>query len=186
VAENERRRAALDAQIGTLLAGLDQGAEQARWRTAELEREMAAQRERLLAGKSVRSELSTLVARVDSAQHTYDMAVQRFVIDMVANQVFQASVSVLSPASVPLEPRVPRTSAIVVGGLVAGLVLGLALVALLEKLDRRVHGVTDLRLLPLDRAVPMLGETSRWAPPAHLVAARLKDLPTLTHPAHPA
>jgi hypothetical protein len=169
LAENERGRAALESQIGKLLDGLDHAAAQGRWRTIELEHEIEAQRARLLAGKSTRSELSTLVARVNSAQRTYDMAVQRFVIDMVGNQVFHASVSLLSPASVPLEPRVPR--------------VGVVLVGVLAKLDRRVRGITDLQMLPLERAVPLLGVSSRWSPPGRLVAARLKDLPTLTHQA---
>lgn len=186
LADNERRRTALQSQITKLLAGLDHAAEQARWRMAELEQQMAAQRARLMAGKPVRSELSTLAARVDSAQRTYDMAVQRFVIDMVANQVFHASVSLLSPASVPLEPRVPRLGAVLIGAVAAGVVLGLVLIGLLEKLDRRVRMVTDLQLLPLDQAVPLLGVTSRWNPPRRLVAERRAALPTLTQQVRPA
>jgi uncharacterized protein involved in exopolysaccharide biosynthesis len=180
-ADTERRRKSLQAQINNLLAGFDQTAVQGRWRTAALEREMAAQRSRLLADQSMRTEMATLASRVDSAQHTYDMAVQRFVIEMVASQVFHASVSLLNAASVPLEPRSPKVLIFFAGGLVGGIGLGLALVVGLEALDRRVRSAVDLRLLPVDQAIPLLGMTSRWHPPNYLLAARSMQESMLTH-----
>jgi uncharacterized protein involved in exopolysaccharide biosynthesis len=180
-ADTERRRKALQSQITSLLAGFDQTAAQGRWRTGALEHELATQRSRLLADQSVRSELASLANRVDSAQHTYDMAVQRFVIEMVASQVFHASVSLLNAASVPLEPRSPKVFIFFGGGLMGGIGLGLALVAGLEALDRRVRSAVDLRLLPAEQAIPMLGMTSRWRPPSYLLAARAVQGPMLNH-----
>jgi O-antigen ligase len=85
----------------------------------------------------------------------------------------------LSAAAVPLDPRSPRRALVLVGGLVAGTLLGLALVAVLEWRDRRVRRPVDLLMLPAGAVVPLLGMTSRWTPPPQSVMARARQLPTL-------
>jgi uncharacterized protein involved in exopolysaccharide biosynthesis len=171
-AEHDLRRAALEEQVRKVLSGLDQAAAQSRWRAGELQAELEAQRQRLLAARAERGELATLAHRAESTQRTYDMAVQRFVVDMVGSQVFRADVSLLSAAGVPLRPRSPRALLMLGGALGCGVLLGLGLVGALELIDRRVRRDTDLQeLLPDDSAaVPLLAMTTRWQPPADLVA----------------
>ncbi|WP_043703979.1 Wzz/FepE/Etk N-terminal domain-containing protein [Leptothrix cholodnii] len=180
LAENARRRAALDAQINKVLAGLENAAAQGRWRAAALEAELAGQRSRLLAVGSERGELATLTHNVESAQRTYDMAVQGFMVDMVGNELYNSQVSLLSPASVPLEPHAPRIGLLMAAAVVAGALLGLATVVMLELRDRRVRSAVDLRRLTADDSVPLLGVTSRWSPPRQARAASLQPASTLT------
>jgi uncharacterized protein involved in exopolysaccharide biosynthesis len=184
LAENARRRAALDAQMNKVLAGLENAATQSRWRAAALEAELAGQRSRLLSVESERGELATLVHNVESAQRTYDMAVQGFMVDMVGNELYNSQVSLLSPASVPLEPHAPRIGLLMAMALVAGALFGLGAVVMREMRDRRVHSAADLRQLTADDSVPLLGVTSRWSPPRQAHAAALQPAATLTFQPH--
>ena len=184
LAENARRRAALDAQMNKVLAGLENAAAQGRWRAAALEAELAGQRSRLLAVESERGELATLMHNVESAQRTYDTAVQGFMVDMVGNELYNSQVSLLSPASVPLEPHAPRIGLLMAAAVVAGALLGLGTVVMLEMRDRRVRSAVDLRRLTADDSVPLLGVTSRWSPPRQARAASLQPASTLTFQPH--
>ena len=81
---------------------------------------------------------------VDSAERAYDTALQRYISSQVDSRASQTNVTVLSPATVPLQafrPNIPLNLAL---ALITGLGLGGALVALLEKLDPRVRCAEDL------------------------------------------
>ncbi|MEY4749956.1 MAG: hypothetical protein RIQ60_2170 [Pseudomonadota bacterium] len=174
-AENERRQTSLQTQVRTLLAGMDQQAAHNRWRTAALQAQLAAERADLIAGQSRRGELALLANRLDSAQRTYDTAMQRFVIDMVSGQVFHAELGVLSPAVAPLRPRSPRLASLLGGGLLLGLLLGGGAVAMAESHDRRIRCRADLQhlLQQLGGPVPpLLGLACHWHPAASVPASR--------------
>lgn len=162
-AENRSRRAALDAEVRKVVAGIETAVEQGRRREVDLAAAIEAQRARLLELKAGRNELAQLVRNVDTAQKTYDAAVQKFVIDVAEHRVEQAHVSMLSPAVVPREARQPRLALNVAVALVVGVLLGLAIVVAMEMADRRVRSDMDLRL-GMSVPVPMLGVMSKWTP----------------------
>jgi uncharacterized protein involved in exopolysaccharide biosynthesis len=161
-AENQTRHAALDAEVRKVVAGIENAAEQGRRRAVELDAAVAAQRARLLNLKVSRNELALLARNVDTAQKTYDTAVQRFAVDVVAHRVDQAQVAMLSPAVVPRQPHRPKVALNVAVSLVVGALLGLAIVVAMEMSDRRVRSYAELRLAT---SVPLLGVISKWTPP---------------------
>lgn len=81
---------------------------------------------------------------VESAQHAYDTALQRYFSSQVDSRASQTNVAVLSAAAIPLRafrPNLPLNAAL---ALITGLALGCALVVTLERHDGRVRSVEDL------------------------------------------
>lgn len=178
VAENRSRRAALDAEMRKVAAGLDGAAEQSRQHVAELQAAVAAQRARLQDMQESQGEHAQLVRRLDTLQKTYDAAVQRFVVDVAQQRVDQAQVSLLNRAVTPQEPYRPKLALNVGASVVIGALLGLALVVALEMLDRRVRTPQDLLLLSAPSPLPLLGVVSRWTPTTRVLpGGRLRGLP---------
>lgn len=177
-AENLSRRAALDAEMRKVVAGIDNAADQSGRRAAELRAAVNAQRARLLDLKENRNQLAQLARNVDTIQKTYDTAVQRFVVDVAEHRVEQAQVSLLNLAVAPREPHRPKVGLNIAASVAIGALLGLAIVLAMEMADRRVRSPEDLRLS--SSAVPLLGVVSRWSPPPQaLPGGRLRGLPNV-------
>ncbi|HYL00559.1 MAG TPA: Wzz/FepE/Etk N-terminal domain-containing protein [Steroidobacteraceae bacterium] len=81
---------------------------------------------------------------VESAEHAYDTALQRYFSSQVDSRASQTNVTVLSPAAVPLIPYRPNIPLNLALALVTGLGLGCALVAWMERQDARVRCAEDL------------------------------------------
>lgn len=172
-AENQSRRAALGREAQRVIAAIDNAAEQASRRSAELEAAVAAQRERLLARQSQRSELVLLANRVELAQRTLDAAQQKFAIGVAEYRVGQTPVTVLGHASPPKDPLRPKLALNLLVALAVGALLGAAAVAAREMSDRRVRSDTDL----IGRRVAVIGTIGHWrAPPGLQRQPPLTDL----------
>src|SRR5712664_4518092 len=104
VSENQSLREKLDAEMRKVVAGMENSARQSRQREAELKEAMAAQRTRLLELKEHRNELTVLTRNVESAQRTYEAAMQRSVISQVESRASQTNVALLNPAVAPRRP----------------------------------------------------------------------------------
>ena len=94
---------------------------------------------------------------VESAEHAYDTALQRYFASQVDSRASQTNVAVLSPAAVPLVPYRPNIPLNLALSLVTGLALGCALVAWMEIQDARVRCAEDLTLA---MQVPLLAVLS--------------------------
>jgi len=164
LSENRSLREKLDAEMRKIVAGIESSARQSRQREAELRRALAAQHARVLGLKENRNELTVLKRNMESAERTYDTAMQRFVVSQVDSRASQTNVTVLSPAVVPLKPSRPNIILNLALSWVVGTILGIGVVILMETFDRRVRSRGDF-----DNAwsVPLLGVLNAWRPAEH-------------------
>jgi len=158
-AENRSLREKLDAEIPRIVAGLGNSRRQSQQRVADLQRALAAQRARLLEMKESRNDLTVLSRNVETAQRTYETALQRSVVSQVESRASQTNIALLGPAVAPRRPSQPKILLNIALSIVVGTILGVGLALLLEMADRRVRSRADLEGLP---EVPLLGELSAW------------------------
>jgi succinoglycan biosynthesis transport protein ExoP len=168
-AEVDKMRGDLNAATGTISRSVGNNAEVLRQREAELRTALAAQKTRVLELNRTRDELGVLLKDLDSAQRAFDAASQRFSQTRIEALSEQSEVSVLNPATAPIEPASPR---VLLNGLVSfllGTILGVGLALLLELLDRPVRSSADL----VDTlGIPVLGTIVWEAPPVRRSAFR--------------
>jgi chain length determinant protein EpsF len=160
-AENAELRARLAAEVERVVAGSAHSRRQAERRAAELHAALQAQRARLLELKEGRNQLAVLARDAETAQRTYETALQRAVVSQVESRASQTNVALLNPAVAPRKPARPKVVLNIALALAAGTLLGAGLVVLLEMFDRRVHTRADLFEAS---AVPLLGELGAWKP----------------------
>jgi chain length determinant protein EpsF len=180
VAEVHGLREKLASEMKKVVAGLQNAAVQSRKREEELKNAYAAQQDRLLNMRDARVELAVMVRDVENAQRTYDGALSRWLTNKIESRASMTNISVLTPATEPLEYKSPKIGMISGLSVVIGLLLAGAVVFLLETLDRRVRSRGDLesRL-----AVPSLGRLSKWQPTGgRLLPAPLRAARALPHP----
>ena len=178
LSENRSLRERLDAEMSTIVAGMEGSVRQSRQREAELTKAMAAQRARLLRLKENRNEFTVLKSNVVSAERAYDTAMQRFVVNQVESRASQANVTVLNPAVVPGAPSQPRLLLNVILSVVVGTMLGLGVVFLMESIDRRVRSPEDL---VRGANVPLLAVLNS-GPPGRLMDRLGRATPALPSP----
>ncbi|MRR49939.1 MAG: chain length determinant protein EpsF [Rhodocyclaceae bacterium] len=143
---------------------------------AELEAAIDAHKKRILDLKKERDEVSVMQQDVDSAQRAYEAINQRYNQSMLESNSTQTNVSVLTPASPPLEASSPKVLLNVVLSIFLGTLLGVGAALVLELLDRRVRSHDDLELtleLPVlaDLAVPQ--DPSAGHPVVRFIRKRL-------------
>ena len=161
-AESQILREKLRDEMNSVIRGLENAARQSEQRGQALQSASAGQRQRVLGLKESRSEVAILTRDVESAQRTYDSALQRYVVNNVDSRARQTNISVLNPAVAPLLPARPRLRLNVLLSLIAGTMLGMGIVYLLEMFDRRVRSRADL---VSELNAPLLVVLNRWQPP---------------------
>jgi polysaccharide biosynthesis transport protein len=144
LSENRSLREKLDAEMNKVVAGIANSQRQSRQREIQLSRVLGEQRERLLKLKQDRNELMVLTRNVETAQRTYEAAMQRAVVSQVESRASQTNVALLSPAIAPRRPSHPKVVLNIALSVLVGTMLGISLVMLLEMLDRRVRSPDDL------------------------------------------
>ncbi|HET6265789.1 MAG TPA: chain length determinant protein EpsF [Usitatibacter sp.] len=154
-------RSKMNAEIGRVVAGVQNVTAQNRARQASLQGALDQQRKRVIEMRDARNEAFILTRDVDTAQKAYEAAHARHLVNKVEGAARQTNVTVLNPAVEPSEPSKPRKSLNLALGLLVGLMLGCAAVFLLELLDRRVRSTDDLEA-GLD--APLLGTLKPWHP----------------------
>jgi chain length determinant protein EpsF len=159
LSENQSLREKLDAEMGKVVAGIENAKRQSRQREAELQGAMAAQRARLLELKEHRNELTVLTRDAESAQRTYEAAMQRSVVSQVEGRASQSNVALLNPAVAPRGPSHPKITLNIALSVVVGTMLGIGIVILMEIFDRRVRSPDDLGN---EWNVPLLGVLNAW------------------------
>jgi len=113
-------------------------------REAAVRAALAAQKTRILELNRGRDELGVLVKDVESAQRAFDAAAQRFAQTKIEGQSEQSDISVLNPATPPVNPATPRVLLNTLLSAFLGTMLGLGFALLLEMIDRRVRSRNDL------------------------------------------
>jgi succinoglycan biosynthesis transport protein ExoP len=168
-AELDQRRADLRAATASIASGVGNNAAVLRQRESELRSALAAQKTRVLELNRARDELGVLLKDVESAQRAFDATSQRLSQTRIEGQSEQSDISILNPATVPMQASGPRVLFNLLVALLLGSVLGVALGLLAEMLNRPVRSSTDLKDL---LAIPVLGNIT-WTPPRRRPLARL-------------
>jgi chain length determinant protein EpsF len=143
-AEAESVRQRLDQEVSTVLRGIDNNAQIAQRREAELRAQVAAQKETVLKLKNERDELAALMREAENAQKAFDVTTQRYAQANLESQATQTNVAVLNPAVEPIEPSFPRWPLNIALAAVLGTMLGVGLALLLELLDPRIRMASDI------------------------------------------
>ena len=142
--EVDKLRASLNEQIQSASRGVAVSATISRQRESELRAQLAAQKSKVLALNTARDEFSVLSNEMENARRAYEMASQRFNQTSLEGSSKQADIAVLTPATAPLSPSGPRMLLNIAVALVAGVILGLGGVLVMELLDQRIRSAAQL------------------------------------------
>ena len=164
--ENRSLREKIDVETRKIVDGVANAARQTRQHEAELTSALAAQRVRVFELKQFRNEIGVLTREVETAQKTYDQAMQRFVVSKVEGSATRTNVSILDPAVEPIRPTHPRVGLNVALSVVVGSLLALGVVFLMERADRRVRSLEDL---VSGFEVPLIAQLNPWQPAPRLL-----------------
>lgn len=157
----------------TVTNSINSGREQA------LQRELAAQRAKVLQMKAVRDEGVLLQRDVESAQRIYENLTLRKSQTELESQNSQSFAHQLGVAAPPTSHSTPRTGLNMVMAVLLGAVLAVAVTLVLELLDRRVRVMDDV---VMSLGLPVLG--SMPLPNARRYLAGNRRLPLALAPAH--
>ena len=147
-AENQSLRQQLNAEMGKIVSGMENARRQSQQHEEEIKRAIATQRTQLLQDKTKRNDLAVLTRDVESAQRTYDAALQRSIATRVESRASETNVSLLAPATAPSRPYRPRIALNLALATIVGTMLGIGVVILGEMTNRRVRLREDLDLSP--------------------------------------
>lgn len=153
--EVDQLRADLNRQIHVISRSVGNNARILQQREGEVRAALGAQKNKVLTLNRARDDMAVLNKEVENAQLAYQAAAQRYSQVQLQGQSTQSDVVVLNPAVVPTEPAGPKVLFYTMASAVLGLMLGLGLALLAERLDRRVRSGSELVQL---LQVPMLGE----------------------------
>jgi chain length determinant protein EpsF len=148
----------LESETRHIATGFSTSGAVSKDKEAVLRAALEAQKKKVLQLKRDRDEVAVLTRDVEAAQKAYDAVAQRLTQTRLESQATQTNVSVLTPATAPLEPSSPK---ILLNALIAvflGTMLGVGAAVGIETLDRRVRSISDLSgLVP----IPVLVEIGR-------------------------
>jgi protein tyrosine kinase modulator len=167
VAENEGLRQRLQAEMNKIVDGLQNQVRQLSRREADLRDALNTQRTRLLQLRSGRNELGIYMRDVETAQHAYDAALQRSTVSKIESRASQTNIALLNAAAEPREPSKPKIGLNILLSAIVGIMLGIAVVFLLETVDRRVRSYDDLYV---GASVPVLAVLHAQAPTGYRLA----------------
>jgi uncharacterized protein involved in exopolysaccharide biosynthesis len=137
-------QAKLESELTTAKGSINQSAQIAERRAAELQRAVDAQKARILGLKRRNDTLDVLKHDVDAAQHAYDVAEQRASEVRLQGQLDQSNIAVLNAAIPALKAARPRWLLNVLAGIVLGTTLGFASVLIAELRNRKIRSREDL------------------------------------------
>ena len=156
--ELDATRARLDAEIKVIVDGIENEAKLAKDRTRDLAKALEAQKQLVLDLKFEYDKIAVFTREVESAQTTYNTALDQLNKTSMRSMVDQTNVSRVDPASVPATHSSPRViSNLVLGGL-GGLLLGVGVTIFMSMLTRKVHSREDLIV---ELGVPLLGQLKK-------------------------
>lgn len=171
-AELRAMRARLAAESGRAARAATAASQSSASRVRDLQRQVAAQKARVLSTSRQRGDLSVLQQEVGSAQKAYDTVAASAAQARLQGAATQGSVLLLGIATEPLRPVGATPLQALIIGLAGGLVLAIAGALLAELANRRVRSVEDLQMatdLPILGIVPV--------PRARIPRMRLSQAP---------
>lgn len=173
-AEVDQLRRQLNNTMSTVSSSVGNNAEVLRQRENELRSALAAQKVKVLELNRARDELGVLLKDVESAQRAFDATAQRLSQTRIEGQSEQSDISILNPATAPMEADGPRVLFNTLVSLLLGTILGVGLGLLSEMLNRPIRSASDLKDV---LAIPVLGMIE-WRTPRQQRSAGLRALLT--------
>jgi uncharacterized protein involved in exopolysaccharide biosynthesis len=171
ITEQSHRVAAETQRVASSLSTTSRVSEA---RIKEFDDAIEKQRARVFELKKHRDQIAVLQRDVENARMAYDLLIQRGKQTNLESQVQQTNVSVLTPATPPLEHSSPKLLLNMVIAVFLGVMLGVGTALLLELRDQRVRGSEDL-LQYMD--VPLLGMIPGLEKPRFGLRARRRPAP---------
>ena len=156
-AELSSMRSRMAAESSRVGSAADSSATASKSREKELQQALNDQKARVLSLTKQRGELNLHLRDVDAAQKAYDLVNASAAQAHLQSLSNQTNVMRLASAVEPLDPTGLSPTLALLVATVAGLMLALATVLLLELLNRRVRSVEDLSMvtrLPILATVP--------------------------------
>ena len=136
-AEVDSLRQRLDREIEIAATGIINAARGAGRKESQLRSALAAQQAKLFELKGWRNELAVLTREVENAQQAFDAGMQHYGQSRMESQTKQTNIAVLNPATVPLTPNNPKLWMVIAISALAGLVLGIGVVLVMEIVSNR-------------------------------------------------
>jgi chain length determinant protein EpsF len=138
-------RARLETAKRRAAAGFEGGSNVSARQLAESTRALEAQRQKVLQRKGIREQARLLQNDVEAAQRTFDAVVGRLNKTALERSDTQPNVAILKVAAVPSMPESASPAAKLATGAVAGLLLTLVAIVIIEIRDRRVRDAEDVQ-----------------------------------------
>jgi chain length determinant protein EpsF len=155
------QKAKLKSEISQAAASLSNSAKIAQKREAELRNALADQKSRFLKLNQGRDQLQILMKDVESAQRAYDTAAQRFQQTNLESQASQTNVAILNRAVPPIAPSFPKLFLNVIIAILLGAALGIAVVLVIELLNRRIRSAQEMAVATNAPVLGILGDDPR-------------------------
>ena len=172
-AELASLRKQMQSEIQKISSSISTSNRVSKGRQTELEAAIEAHKKRILDLRKERDEVSVLQQDAESAQRAYESINLRFNQSNLESNSTQTNVSVLTPATPPLEASSPKVLLNTLLAVFLGSLLSAAAALVLEMLDRRVRSTEDLEQTldlpvladlapPKGPAVGLLARFARW------------------------
>lgn len=149
----------LDAEIKTIIRGINNTTELSVEREKNMGQAMSDQKRLVLALKSEHDKIVVLQRDVDSAQTAYNAALSQLNTTNLQSMVDETNVSVVDRATIPRHHATPRITLSLALGAFGGLLLGVGVALFMEILVPKVHSDEDL---VSELGVPLLGHLQKY------------------------
>ncbi|MGV7235036.1 MAG: GNVR domain-containing protein [Nitrosomonadaceae bacterium] len=144
----------LDSEIDEIIIGIANAADLSREREQGLEEALKSQKDIVLDLKNQHDQIAVIKREVESAQATYNAALNQLNTTSMQSMIDQTNVSIIDGANIPTIHATPRVMLNLALGAFGGLLMGIGLVLFMELIIRRVHTREEL----IDELnIPLLG-----------------------------
>jgi uncharacterized protein involved in exopolysaccharide biosynthesis len=147
----------IQSEIKMVLSNIVSGVASSRQRDKIVAAALDEQKAKVLELKKQHDEIAVLKREVESAQRTYDTAMQRGVQSRMESEMTQTNIAVLNPALPPTKQAKPQVLLNIILSVFLGGMLGVGSALLAELMDRRVRSAFDITEL---LAVPVFAVVS--------------------------
>lgn len=151
-------RKRLKSAIQTITDGITNAADLSRERENDLKLALDAQKKLVLDLKNQHDRIAVIQREVESAQTTYNAALNQLNTTSMQSMVDQTNVSIVDRATVPRKHSSPRIMVNLTIGLLGGLLLGIGVAVFMDVFVRKVHSTDDLMG---ELGVPLLGHLKK-------------------------
>jgi len=134
----------IHSEIKMILNSIESGLTSASQRDKMIANALTEQKVKVLELKKQHNEMAVLNREVESAQRTYDAAMQRAVQSRMESEMSQTNISVLNPAFLPHKPAKPKIMLNIMLSVFLGSMLGVGSALVAELMDRRVRSTFDI------------------------------------------